>query len=225
MGNESVQRIKMPTQESIRILVVDDEDGPQEALRTALASKGFQVAVAKSGHEACQMFDGETGTFDLVLSDMKMPGMTGIDLLHRIREKSPETLVIFITGYASLDSAIEAIREGAYDYLTKPFQIEELYIVVKNAVDRIRLIKENKRLFMELKAVCEKGLADSRRGGDPQKWEEEATKNVELLQVLQNQLLKIYTRTGPTDPAKSYGFPRSVIYKQSFSKRDETPPS
>src|SRR3569832_908492 len=115
----------MQTEEPIQILVVDDENGPQEVLRIALSSRGFQVKIAKSGNQACQMFDTEH--FDLVLTDLRMPGMSGIDLLRTIRERSPETIVIFITGYASLDSAIEAVREGAYDYLTKPFRIEELY--------------------------------------------------------------------------------------------------
>jgi len=145
---------KIPSADSIRILVVDDENGPQEVLKIALASKGFQVKVAKSGPQACQMFDDQG--FDLVLTDLKMPGMSGIELLRQIRGRSPETIVIFMTGYASLDSAIEAVREGAYDYLTKPFRIEELYIAVKNAVERIKLIKENKKLFNELRVFHQK---------------------------------------------------------------------
>lgn len=185
----------MPGQESIQILVVDDEDGPQEVLRIALASRGFQVKVAKNGRQACQMFDAEH--FDLVLTDLKMPGMGGIELLRQIRERSPETIVIFMTGYASLDSAIEAVREGAYDYLTKPFRIEELYIAVKNAVERIKLIKENKKLFDELKMVHQKmkeNPPDENLGGE--------NRNLELLQALQRQLLQIYTRTGPINQVK-----------------------
>lgn len=101
---------KMPEKEPIQILVVDDEDGPQEVLRIALASRGFQVKIAKNGQEACQMFDA--AHFDLVLTDLKMPGMSGIELLRQIRGRASETIVIFMTGYASLDSAIEAVREG-----------------------------------------------------------------------------------------------------------------
>lgn len=185
----------MPMGDSVRILVVDDENGPQEVLKIALTSQGFQVKVAKSGHQACQMFDGEG--FDLVLTDMKMPGMSGIELLREIRERSPETIVIFMTGYASLDSAIEAVREGAYDYLTKPFRIEELYIVVKNAVERIKLIKENKKLFNELKGVHQKVKEipfPEISGGE--------NRNLEILQALQRQLLQIYTRTGPINQSK-----------------------
>ncbi|MBI3803060.1 MAG: sigma-54-dependent Fis family transcriptional regulator [Nitrospirae bacterium] len=178
----------MQTEEPIQILVVDDENGPQEVLRIALSSRGFQVKIAKSGNQACQMFDTEH--FDLVLTDLRMPGMSGIDLLRTIRERSPETIVIFITGYASLDSAIEAVREGAYDYLTKPFRIEELYIAVKNATERIKLIKENKKLFEELKTAYQ-----TMEGGPGDINGE--SKNLELLQSLQLQLLQIYTRTGP----------------------------
>jgi len=185
----------MPTEESIRILVVDDEDGPQEVLRIALASRGFQVKIAKNGDQACQMFDEEH--FDLVLTDLKMPGMSGIDLLRQIRERAPETIVIFMTGYASLDSAIEAVREGAYDYLAKPFRIEELYIAVKNATERIRLIKENKKLFDELKAAYQRIQGDPTQGNAG-----EASKNLELLQALQLQLVQIYTRTGPVEQRK-----------------------
>lgn len=185
----------MPGQESIQILVVDDEDGPQEVLRIALASRGFQVKVAKNGRQACQMFDSEH--FDLVLTDLKMPGMGGIELLRQIRERSPETIVIFMTGYASLDSAIEAVREGAYDYLTKPFRIEELYIAVKNAVERIKLIKENKKLFDELKVVHQK-----MKEIPPDENLGEENRNLELLQALQRQLLQIYTRTGPINQLK-----------------------
>lgn len=185
----------MSGQEPIQILVVDDENGPQEVVRIALASRGFQVKIAKNGHQACQMFDAEH--YDLVLTDLKMPGMNGIELLKQIRERSPETIVIFMTGYASLNSAIEAVREGAYDYLTKPFQIEELYIVVKNAVERIKLIKENKKLFNELKVIHQKMKEDpseENSGGE--------NRNLELLQALQRQLLQIYTRTGPISQPK-----------------------
>lgn len=193
---QNVVRIEKerPMEESIQILVVDDENGPQEVLRIALASRGFQVKIAKNGHQACQMFDTEH--FDLVLTDLKMPGMSGIDLLRQIRERSPETIVIFMTGYASLDSAIEAVREGAYDYLTKPFRIEELYIAVKNATERIGLIKENKKLFHELKAAYQ------RMEGDLTQANPSESRNLELLQALQLQLLQIYTRTGPIDYKK-----------------------
>lgn len=186
---------KYADEEPIQILVVDDENGPQEVLKISLARKGFQVQVAKSGREACQMFDSEH--FDLVLTDLKMPGMSGIELLRQIRERSPETIVIFMTGYASLDSAIEAVREGAYDYLTKPFRIEELYIAVKNAVERIKLIRENKKLFHELKAVHQKMKEDPAQENPGAE-----NRNLEILQALQRQLLQIYTRTGPVNPPK-----------------------
>lgn len=181
---------KVLSEPPIDILVVDDESSPRELLRSALSEEGFKVKTAKSGEEACQCFDEKY--FDLVLTDLKMPGLNGIHLLKKIKARSPETLVILITGYASLRSAIEAIREGAYDYLTKPFQLEELYIVVKNAVERIKLIRENNKLLDELKKLQE-DIAQKMRSStthiiDP-------TTSLDLIQALRHQLLKVYSRT------------------------------
>lgn len=189
MKSSVARKVKrFQTEELPKILVVDDERGPRDLLETALSEKGFSVKVAKSGKQALQLIDAQS--YDLVLSDLKMPDMSGLDLLRKIRERSPETLVILITGYATLDSAIDAIREGAYDYLTKPFQIDELYIVVQNATERIRLIKENKQLLEKLKGATQRLKEGGRVGEAP----EEEEKNVELLQALQRQLYQIYTR-------------------------------
>ncbi len=173
------------------ILVVDDERGPRELLKEALLDQGYQVTIAKSGEEACQIFDNKH--FELVLSDLKMPGLSGIKLLKKIKIQSPETLVILITGYASLQSAIHAIREGAYDYLTKPFQLDELYIVIKNAVDRIKLIRENNDLLEKLQIICkEKELVsqENKTTSDPD------TRSLEMIQNLRTQLIKVYGRPG-----------------------------
>ncbi len=188
---------KVPAEQAqaIHILVVDDESSPRELLRTALSEEGFQIKTAKSGEEACQYIDKKNidkKKFDLVLTDLKMPGLSGIHLLKKIKERSPETLVILITGFASLRSAIEAIREGAYDYLTKPFQLDELYIVVRNAVERIKLIRENNKLLDELKKFHE-DVAEEK--GPNQIKTIDPTTSLDLIQALRQQLLKVYSRT------------------------------
>ncbi len=179
----------------IQILVVDDERGPRELLESALLEEGYQVTAAKNGEEACQIFDEKK--FELVITDFKMPGLNGIKLLKRIKTRAPETLVILITGYASLSSAIHAIREGAYDYLTKPFQLDELYIVVKNAVDRIKLIRENNALLMHLKQAMEKQILPFENTEMQIGLQEN---NAELLESLRTQLLKVYNRSGQSYP-------------------------
>jgi len=181
----------LPAEEGIKILVVDDESGPRELLEEALSMEGYQVKTAKSGEQACQLID-ET-SFDLVLTDLNMPGLSGIDLLNKIRQISPEIHVIIITGYASLRSAIDAIRGGAYDYLTKPFQVDELYVVVNNAVERINLIRENNSLLHQLKKTSKKMEAflssDMMEGKD-------LSGNLDFLHDLHKRLLTVYTRSG-----------------------------
>lgn len=175
--------------------MVDDESGPRDLLESALSEKGFQVKTAKSGEQACQLID-ET-SFDLVLTDLKMPGLSGIELLKKIRQRSPEIHVIIITGYASLRSAIDAIRGGAYDYLTKPFQVDELYVVVDNAIERIQLIRENNKLLNQLRKTSKKIEAVL----SPELWEgDDLSGNLEFLHALQKRLLTVYTRTGSSGP-------------------------
>ena len=187
---------RLPVNQEISILVVDDDSGPRELLETALTEEGFFVQTASSGLEACQIFD-ESG-FDLVLCDLKMPGLNGIDLMKKIKDRSPGTLVILITGYSSLRSAIDAIRAGAYDYLTKPFQLDELNIVVKNACDRIKLIRENNELLDQLKALNEAASDDI----SAQEIENtKHTSSLDLIQSLREQLVKVYSRTSSPLPS------------------------
>lgn len=177
----------------VRILVVDDESGPRNLLKESLSLKGYHVNTAKTGEKACQLID--EASFDLVITDLNMPGLSGIELLNKIRQLSPETHVIIITGYASLRSAIDAIRGGAYDYLTKPFQIDELYVVVNNAVERIKLIKENNELLAKLKMTSKKMEAflstDILEGSD-------LSGNLDFLHDLHKRLLTVYTRSSST---------------------------
>jgi len=132
-----------------RILVVDDEKSMRDFLEILLTKNGYSVKVASSGTDAIRLIEGSD--YDLVISDIRMPEMSGLELLRRIKSVQPETIVIMITAYASTQQAVEAMKEGAYDYLTKPFKVDEIKIILKNALDKRRLERENLQLKRELK--------------------------------------------------------------------------
>lgn len=125
----------------IKILVVDDELSMREFLSILLEREGYEVIVASSATEALKKMDELP--FDLVLSDINMPGLSGIELLARIKEKSPETAVLMLTAFSAADEAVEVMKLGAYDYLCKPFKNEEIKQLVKNALDKQSLKREN----------------------------------------------------------------------------------
>ncbi len=116
-----------------KILVVDDDPSLREFLEIFLASEGYRVESSEDGDGALSAL--EAGDIDCVLSDIKMPGMDGVSLLKEIKARWPKLPVILITAFASLDSAVEAMREGAWDYVTKPFQIDELKGIIERALD------------------------------------------------------------------------------------------
>lgn len=127
-----------------RILVVDDEINIRGALVTLLEKKRYQVRGAGTGEEALEQL--ETAAADLVLTDLKMPGMGGMEFLRRLKQKWPDTEVLVMTAYGSIDTAIEAMRCGAYDYLTKPIDRERFPLAVEKALERRALAFENKQL-------------------------------------------------------------------------------
>ncbi|MFQ5877883.1 MAG: sigma-54-dependent transcriptional regulator [Acidobacteriota bacterium] len=132
-----------------RLLIVDDEKGMRDFLSIMLKKEGYAVTPAGSAQEACEQI-GRNG-FDLVISDISMPGRSGLEVLREARSNSPGTPVIMITAYASTESAVEALKLGAYDYIIKPFDVEELKVVVRNALEKRRLEQENSILKRELK--------------------------------------------------------------------------
>jgi len=131
-----------------RVLVVDDEPGMRDFLEIMLRKDGYEVDTASDGTEAIDRI--EQKMFDLAVVDIQMPVMNGIDVLQKINEKSPETTVIMITAYASHETAIDAMKLGAYDYITKPFKIDEIKLVIKKSLEKKRLERENSRLKKEL---------------------------------------------------------------------------
>jgi two-component system, NtrC family, response regulator PilR len=131
-----------------KIIVIDDEPGMREFLEIMLQKDGYIVETASDGPEAMDKIDN--ALFDLAITDIQMPVMNGIEVLKKINEKSPDTTVIMITAYASHETAIEAMKLGAYDYITKPFKIDEIKLVIKKALDKKKLERENTRLRKEL---------------------------------------------------------------------------
>jgi len=117
-----------------RILIVDDEKGIRDFLEIMIKKEGYKTAAAASGEEAIKFFS--QGSYDLVISDVRMKGMGGVELLKSIKEINPETVVLMITAYASVDTAIDAMKAGAYDYITKPFNIDEVKHIIRNALDK-----------------------------------------------------------------------------------------
>jgi two-component system, NtrC family, response regulator PilR len=129
---------------SDRLLVVDDEPAMRELLEIVLSKEGYQVRTASTGEEGFKVY--RTAEPDLVLTDVKMPGMSGLDLIREIHSVDPAVPIIAITAYSSAEDAARAVREGAYDYISKPFEIEDLRIIIRNALETRRLRRENTAL-------------------------------------------------------------------------------
>jgi DNA-binding NtrC family response regulator len=134
-----------------RILVVDDEPVVRESLREWFAEDGHTVEVAASGREALQAIS--RSPWDILLVDIRMPGMDGLELQRRLKEITPDAIVIIMTAYASVETAVEALKEGAYDYIVKPFDPEAVSRLVRKAAERYSLLAENRALRERIAAA------------------------------------------------------------------------
>ncbi len=123
-----------------RILIVDDEENLRRVTQLRLQQAGFEVATAPDGESALTLL--EKSPQDLVITDLRMPGLSGLDLLRRVKEAYPETIVMVFTAFGTIESAVEAMKEGAYDYLIKPVNADALKMVVERALDHHRLEQE-----------------------------------------------------------------------------------
>ncbi|UCE22624.1 MAG: sigma-54-dependent Fis family transcriptional regulator [Candidatus Aminicenantes bacterium] len=139
--------------EKINILVIDDDESIRDSCSQVFKKDGNTVKTAKDGTEGLNLFKKEF--FHVVLLDLKMPGLTGMQVLTKIKEEHPETPVIIITGYATIESAVEAIKRGAYDYLAKPFTPEQLRVVTNKALENRKILFENIYLRDALKKKTE----------------------------------------------------------------------
>jgi len=133
----------------MKVLIVDDEEVLRDVLETVLRREGFDVILAASGEEALSVLDGDADV-DLVILDVMLPGISGIDTLRAIRISNPQWPVIVITAFSSIDGAIEAMKHGAYHYIPKPFKNEEVILTVNKALEQRFLSRENERLKAEL---------------------------------------------------------------------------
>ncbi len=148
-----------------KVLVVDDERGMREFLTIMLQKEGYDVTSAGSGKEALEYIAQKA--YDIVITDVRMPNITGVDVLKTVKECSPETVVIIVTAYASTETAVEAMKQGAYDYITKPFKIEEIKLIIRNALEKRRLREENLLLKRKIQEWTASGLIGGIVGKSP----------------------------------------------------------
>lgn len=137
------------TNQQIKILIVDDEKAVADILKDCISDKERSVDVCYDGLEGIDHI--QNNFYDLIIVDLMMPKVGGLDVLKYAKKANPDVLVIIITGYASLETAIMAVKEGAYDYIRKPCKLEEIRIAVNNAIDKIKLFRENRGLLKEIK--------------------------------------------------------------------------
>lgn len=144
----------------LRILIAEDDPQLGEALRNYLLERGYQADLARHGGEALRLLEEQE--YALVLADLVMPEADGLEVLKAARQRYPGILVVIMTGHASLASALKATREGAYDYLRKPFSLQEIDVALTNAARLLQLREENGRLLAKLEELNAK-LAEMMR--------------------------------------------------------------
>ena len=133
-----------------KILLVDDEESMREFLEILLRKEGYDVICANGGLDAVAKLNDPINDFDVVITDLKMPRVGGMEVLERVKQVNAETEVVVMTAYSTTESAIEAMKKGAYDYISKPFKVEEIKVIVERCIDRRRLARENRELRGQL---------------------------------------------------------------------------
>jgi DNA-binding NtrC family response regulator len=138
-----------------RLLIVEDDSDLRLTLCEYMETRRFSLTSAKSGAEALRLFDSGQ-QFDIIFTDLMMPpGPNGLEVLKAARSRNPHSYVVIMTGYSSIDSAIESIRLGAFDYLAKPFQLVEIEIIANRIIEHLCLLEDNRRLSRKLLALDE----------------------------------------------------------------------
>src|SRR5215210_9285179 len=149
----------MSAEESLEVLLVDDELSTREILEQFCRSRNLNVSVASDGRAAITALERNPSQFTIVMTDINMPGADGFEVLKAAKAANRHCYVVMITGYATLDSALRAVREGAYDYLAKPFSLGQLDVMLARIKDRIGLERENRDLRRRLAGVKGGGAA------------------------------------------------------------------
>jgi len=137
------------TMHKANIMVIDDEESMCKFMQIMLQKEGYDVITSQSSYQALNLLKQKN--YDLVIADLMMPELNGLELLSRVKSLDPDASFIVMTAYASVDTAIEALKKGAYDYLTKPFKVDEIRIAVKKALEQKRITRENISLKKQLK--------------------------------------------------------------------------
>ncbi len=147
-----------------RMLVIDDDSDLRLTLCEYLESRNFSVSSARNGSEAISLIQSRKSTFDIIFTDLVMPpGPDGMEVLKVAKQLNPFCYVVVMTGYSSIETAIESIRCGAFDYLTKPFKLAQIEIIANRILEYLNLLDDNKRLSAKLAYITEKStLIDSR---------------------------------------------------------------
>jgi DNA-binding NtrC family response regulator len=178
---ESAYRLQMPNEpKNIDLLLVDDDVDFRDTVARRFARGGYRVHEAGGGQEALDL--AARRQIDVAVVDLRMPGMSGVELLERLKAGSPECEVVLLTGEATIESAVDAMKRGAHDYLTKPFPLAELEVVVQRAFAQRQLRKENR----QLKAVLERNRTDFEMIGRS---------------AAMQEVFRLIERAGPTDKA------------------------
>jgi FixJ family two-component response regulator len=134
----------------LNLLIVDDERAIREACREVGDLLGFNTFVADSAEHAYKTMDAQP--IDVVLLDLRLPGASGLEALHEIKARRPDAAVLVVTGYATVQSAVRALKDGAYDYVTKPFSVEELKLLLERVSNHLKLKSENRLLREKIKS-------------------------------------------------------------------------
>src|SRR5919106_6945450 len=141
--------------EPATLLVADDDPGLRESLERTLTREGYRVILASDGRAALEQI--QVGGVDLVLTDLKMPGLSGLELLRAAKEIAPDVDVILLTAFGTVEEAVSAMKDGAYDFITKPFRGEQLLKLVSKALERRGLIEQNRALQKQLEDLPGQG--------------------------------------------------------------------
>lgn len=141
---------------TVNVLVIDDEKIAARNLHYILQKEGYTVNIALSGEQGIEMLEAAAmNEYDIVLTDLRMPGVDGMQILARARELHPDVEVIVVTGFATVSSAMAAVKAGAYHYLAKPYNISEVRLIVRDALEKRALKQENRQLKEKLALVQE----------------------------------------------------------------------
>ena len=141
---------QIPGAELLTLLVVDDEKAVRESCRDAAQINGFNSLIADSAEQAYKLLDSQP--VDIVLLDLKLPGASGIEALREVKKRRPDALIIIITGYATVASAVHAMKQGAFDYITKPFTLDELRLLLERATEELKRVTQRRVLREDIRS-------------------------------------------------------------------------